>query len=131
MAKARDSAPESSSVGELEALVLEQLWIAGEMTTPQVYGAVGRPRGLAYTTILTVLQRLRRKGLVRREGEGKSHLYAPAVTRDGFSERRGRFLANAVVELNQAGVAALLAEAERLDPEFIAGLRMRLHEGDA
>jgi predicted transcriptional regulator len=121
---------QSTSVGELEASVLSALWDRGELATPDVFKHVGKPRGLAYTTILTVLQRLHRKGLLSRRSEGKAHVYAPAMSREQFSERRGEFLAGAMVGLGGAGLSALLAEAKRLDPAFIAMLRSRLRESD-
>jgi predicted transcriptional regulator len=95
-----------------------------------VFTHVGRPRGLAYTTILTVLQRLYRKGLVSRRGEGKAHVYSAALSREQFSERRGEFLASAMIGLGSAGLSAFLAEAKRLDPEFMGELRSQLQELD-
>ena len=121
---------QSTSVGELEATVLATLWESGELATPEVFNRVGKPRGLAYTTILTVLQRLHRKGLVSRRGEGKAHVYSPALSREQFSERRGEVLAGAMVALGGAGLSAFLAEAKRLDPAFIAVLRSQLEESD-
>lgn len=118
----------STSVGELEASVLSALWDHGELATPEVFARVGRPRGLAYTTILTVLQRLHRKGLASRRGAGKAHVYSPAMSREQFSERRGEVLAGAMVGLGDAGLSALLAEAKRLDPAFMAMLRSQLEE---
>jgi len=125
-----EGASPSTSVGELEASVLSSLWDSGEMSTPAVFQQVGQPRGLAYTTILTVLQRLHRKGLVSRRGAGKAHVYSPAMSREQFSERRGEFLAVAVVGLGRAGMSAFLAEAKRLDPEFLAILRARLDQSE-
>jgi predicted transcriptional regulator len=116
----------STSLGELEALVLFALWEKDELSTPEVFNEVGVPRGLAYTTILTVLQRLFKKGLVIRHAAGKSHLYAPALTREQFSQRRGEVLAAAMVKLGSAGLSAFLSEADRLDPEFMAQLRDQL-----
>lgn len=112
--------------GDLEAAVLDTLWTQGEMSTPAVYDAVGVPRGLAYTTILTVLQRLARKGLLVRRGGGRSHLYAPALTREQFAERRGVSVAAALVDVGAAGVGAFLAEMHRLDPQVVAQLRKQL-----
>ena len=120
--------PPGSSVGELEATVLGALWDSGELATPQVHELVGRPRGLAYTTILTVLQRLYRKRLVARREQGKSHTYAAAVTREAFAARRGQSLANEVVALGSAGLAAFLAEATRLDPEMVDRARRELED---
>lgn len=120
------SGKQPNSLGDLEAAVLAVLWQHGEMTTPAVHEAVGRPRDLAYTTILTVLQRLTKKGLlIRREGP-RSHLYAPALTEAQFAALRGESLASAFVEIGTSGVAAFLAEAERLDPEIVNLLRKRL-----
>ena len=42
------------------------------------------PRELAITTVLTVLDRLRRKGLVRRERSGRAHLYQASVSREAY-----------------------------------------------
>jgi len=124
-----DAAPTLiTSVGELEALVLSALWEKGQLSTPDVFDEVGVPRGLAYTTILTVLQRLHRKGLVTRKASGKSHVYSPALSREQFSERRGEVLAAAMVKLGSAGLSAFLSEADRLDPEFMAQLRTQLKE---
>ena len=46
--------------------------------------AAGAPRELAITTVLTVLDRLRRKGLVRRERSGRAHLYQASVSREAY-----------------------------------------------
>lgn len=125
-----DSARATTTVGELEARVLSALWDDGELPTPEVFRRVGEPRGLAYTTILTVLQRLYRKGLVSRRGQGKVHVYASAISRERFSEHRGEALASALLKLGDAGLAAFLAEAGRLDPAFISQLRNHLQESE-
>lgn len=118
----------ASGLGELESAAMEMLWERGELSTPEVYELVGKPRNLAYTTILTVLQRLHRKGLAERRGAGKLHVYRPALSRDEFAERRGHDLAGTLVQLGSAGVAAFFTEAERLDPELVKLLRARIEQ---
>lgn len=113
-------------LGDLEAAVLDALWERGPLTTPAVFANVGRPRGLAYTTILTVLQRLTKKGLVKRQEDAKAHTYLPALGRDEYNRRRALALAAEVVPLGAVGMAAFMAEAERLDPEIVASLRKAL-----
>ena len=73
-----------------------------------------------------MLQRLTKKGVAVRHGEGRSHMYAPAMSRDEFAARQGESLASAFVDVGAAGVAAFLAETERLDPEMVRALRKRL-----
>ena len=115
-----------SGLGRLEAAVLDVLWTSGELTTPEVHELVGRQRQLAYTTILTTLQRLHRKGLLTRTSRGRGHAYAPAQSREEFFGSRASGLASQLLQLGDAGLAAFLAEARRLDPEFVATLRARL-----
>ena len=130
MDKYPEGKPAAGTVGELEAAVLAALWDRGELSTPTVYEIVGRPRSLAYTTILTVLQRLHGKGLARRREHGKSHLYEAAVTREAFAARRGQTVASEIAALGPAGVAAFLAEVERLDPEVVAEARRLLEDAE-
>ena len=117
---------ETMSLGELEGPVLEELWKQGEMSTPAVYEAIGKPRGLAYTTILTVLQWLNKKGLANRRADGRGHIYSPAVSREEFSRLRGRALAVSLGPLGEAGIAGFLSEVERADPEMIELLKTKL-----
>jgi predicted transcriptional regulator len=79
-------------LGMLERSVMETLWdltgpATGEpdATARQVVDRLGTSRSLAYTTVLTVLDRLERKGLVRRLREGRPHRYAPAATREAYA----------------------------------------------
>ncbi len=115
-----------ATVGELEGAVLEALWEEGELSTPAVHEKVGSPRTLAYTTILTVLQRLLKKGLVTRREAGRAHLYSAALSREEFERLRGAALAATLTQLGESGMVAFLAEAERLDPGAFEALRAKL-----
>ncbi len=66
----------------LELACLNMLWRLGEGTVRQVRDALACERQLAYTTVLTVLDRLARKGLVERRLVGRRHVYRPTLTRD-------------------------------------------------
>jgi predicted transcriptional regulator len=69
--------------GELENQVLGVLWADGGALTPRdVHDALGAPRGLAYTTTMTILVRLWRKGLLDRERSGRSFAYRPKVSQE-------------------------------------------------
>src|SRR5919205_1508617 len=71
-------------VGELENAVMAVLWANPDGTTARgVLEALPGPE-LAVTTVLTVLDRLGRKGLVRREPEGRGHRYFAAQSRVDF-----------------------------------------------
>jgi BlaI family penicillinase repressor len=66
----------------LELLCLRALWSLGEGNVKAVRQIVSESRPLAYTTIMTVLDRLVRKGMLARRKVGRSFTYAPQATRD-------------------------------------------------
>ena len=68
----------------LELLCLKALWSLREGSVRDVRGLVTQTRPLAYTTIMTVLERLVRKGKVARRKAGRAFVYAPCESRDAM-----------------------------------------------
>ena len=60
---------------DLELSCLRLLWQSGDQTVHEVRDALRPSRPLAYTTVMTVLDRLARKGAVSRRKIGRAHLY--------------------------------------------------------
>lgn len=76
------------SLGELEATVMDVLWRAEEpLRVREVLEVLTPHRALAYTTVLTVLDNLHRKGWVVRDKDGKAYRYRPAGTREEITAR--------------------------------------------
>ena len=76
MAKDRELPP------PLEMMCLNALWEIGEGNVEDVRKVVSQNRPLAYTTVLTLLDRLTRRGAVSRRKEGRGFRYLPTVERD-------------------------------------------------
>lgn len=68
----------------LELLCLNALWSLKEGNVKDVQQVVARTRPLAYTTIMTVLDRLVRKGLLDRRKVGRAYVYMPQTARDAM-----------------------------------------------
>ena len=111
-------------LGELESAVLAELWNSDQaLSVRQVLARVKRKPALAYTTVLTVLDRLHDKGLVRREKEGKAFLYQPRVSReDWLGEQAARVLTRGDRPPTRALLMAFLDSAERADPALVEQL---------
>jgi predicted transcriptional regulator len=75
-----------SLLGHLEESVMEVLWAAGECNVRTVTDHLERP--LAYTTVMTTLDRLYKKGLLGRRKSERAFLYAPKLSRDEFARAR-------------------------------------------
>ena len=74
-------------LGDLERAVMDVVWAAtGAMSVRDVLAGLADRRP-AYTTVMTVLDRLARKGVVTRELAGKAWVYTAALSREEFVAR--------------------------------------------
>jgi predicted transcriptional regulator len=80
----RPSELASLALGKLERQVLDEIWRRGEVSVRDVYVAFSE--NIAYTTLMTTLDRLFKKQLLERRKDGRAFLYSPAVSREGFEE---------------------------------------------
>ena len=72
--------------GELEAVIMDRLWESGRpATVREMVDALQPERALAYTTVMTVMDNLHRKGWLRREREGRAWRYEPTGSRSGYT----------------------------------------------
>ena len=80
-------------LGELQRAVIEVVWNLGEASVHQVRKELGRKKKLAYTTVLTAMQKLEKAGWLRHRAEGKVYVYAPTRTREEAGAKSvGKFL---------------------------------------
>lgn len=69
-------------LGQLQRAVMEAVWQLGEASVHQVRDRLCRKKELAYTTILTAMQKLEKAGWLKHRAEGKSYVYLPTRTRE-------------------------------------------------
>ena len=73
-------------LGDLEASVMDRLWAwEHPATVREVLDDLRRDRDLAYTTVMTVLDNLHRKGWLTRELDGRAYRYRPVASRQEYS----------------------------------------------
>ena len=69
-------------LGALQREALEIIWSLGQATVHQVRDELNKDRDLAYTTVLTAMQKLEKAGLLKHQREGKTYVYLPAQSRE-------------------------------------------------
>jgi predicted transcriptional regulator len=90
--KLRAAADPAPPLGPLEAEVMEIVWAGGELNVRDVVQKLGR--SLAYTTVMTTLDRLYKKGLLARRKCERAFVYSPRLTRQEWEQKRaGEFVA--------------------------------------
>lgn len=74
------------ALGDLEAQVMRRIWARGQpVTVRDIVGDLQRERPIAYTTVMTVMDNLRKKGWLRRQADGRAYRYETVVTGEEYS----------------------------------------------
>jgi predicted transcriptional regulator len=116
---------------ELETAVMDEVWNGGECTVREVLDAINARSTLqrAYTTILTVMQRLAAKDMLRRERDGRRDVYVATLTRAQYAQARaGAEVGALVTEYGDVALAHFARHISELDPrrrELIRRLAQR------
>jgi len=76
----------SLALGSLELELMEILWVGGESCVRDVVSKLSRP--LAYTTVMTTLDRLFKKGLLDRHKSDRAFFYSPSFSRQEWERKR-------------------------------------------
>lgn len=109
--------------GELEAVVMDRVWSADTpMTVRTVLEDLRPQRPLAYTTVMTVMDNLYRKGWLRRDREGLAYRYVAVMSRDAYA---ADVMTRALSDSRDRG-AALMQFVAQMSPEETADLRAAL-----
>jgi len=105
------------SLGELEARALEILWAAAmPLSVRAVAAQLKRRPALAYTTVLTVLDRLHDKGFVARDKNGRAFMYRPRIGREALMGERAASALSKKGPPQNAVLMAFLDSVESRDP---------------
>jgi predicted transcriptional regulator len=114
----------SRPFGDLEATVMDRLWGAERpLLVRDVVDLLRPQRAPAYTTVMTVLDNLHRKGWLRRCRDGRAWRYEPVLSRQAYTALLMREAL--AVSDDRAGVLARFVE--EIDPEDAAALTAALH----
>ena len=115
-------------LGDLQAAVMDVLWERGEATVKDVLEALPGEPAPAYTTVLTILQKLTRSGWVTHRSAGRSYVYTPVCSRDeaGRSAIR-RFVDNVFAGDRVLAFQQMISETP-LDDEEVERLRAMIDE---
>lgn len=110
---------------------MEDMWQREQATVREVMDALNSgPKERAYTTIMTIMTRLDRKGLLTRERRGKTDVYSVVMSRDAYLEARAQAEVQALVdEFGDLALTHFSKQMAKLDPKQLRALR-RLAAGE-
>lgn len=115
---------------ELELQVLTVLWDQGPLAVRGVQEALPDGKDRAYTTVLSVLQVMEKKGLVGHAQQGQAHVYHPLVKRGQVLRPMMRELLRNVFGGSPARALQSLLDGSKLDADELAQIRQVIQEAE-
>jgi predicted transcriptional regulator len=122
--------PVARELGQAQADVLNVLWRRDGATVPELLADLNRARArarqpdVAYTTVLTFVQRLHRRGLLEREREGRGYRYRARLSRDDLLARwSDELIDRLLADFGEIAAVRLDERVRALDEERLAKLR--------
>ncbi len=111
-------------LGELETAVMELCWQRDEVTVREIWSALQPTRALAYTTVMTIMQRLATKGILSARKQGKTYYYRVTAQPDELIAQRAQAAVRDVLSnFGEVAITQFLKELDGLDPQRLAALR--------
>ena len=113
-------------LGETEMEVLQRVWALGEASVADVHEHILQARPVAYTTVMTVMRKLVRKGFLHCDSSGARYLYTPARAPAQVRRELVQDLLDQVFHGSAAALVQTLVRGESLSAEESTEIRRLL-----
>ncbi len=104
-------------LGDLEKEIMEYLWKHGRVTVKEVYEFLSSGKKIAYTTIITVMNRLVEKNILRREKSGKLYIFEATVDEEKYKSLISERVIRGLMEIDGEKAIAAFVDTVMDDPE--------------
>jgi len=120
----------SVALSDLQADVMKVLWRGGEATVAEVTQALHAKRGLAHTTVSTLLTRLQKRGVVHARRDGRQLIYRPLVDEPQVRRSMVSGLLDSLFGGDPQALVAHLVREDAISADDLAAIRAMLEEKD-
>lgn len=118
-------------LSDFELDVMAQFWAHGRLSAPELFDDLGESRGVTYSTIKTIVDRLEAKGAIKRvDTEGKTIFYRAAVKQARVRKPLVKAFVRRVFGDDLKPLFAQLIRDEKLSPDEIAYLKQLVAEAE-
>ena len=114
---------EPQSLTELQIAILRILWERGEATVAELWEALHAERGLALTTVATIVARLQRRGVLARRTEDRQYVYRALLTEADVQHSMVRELTERVFGGDVTALVSHLLAGKDMTPGDLARVR--------
>lgn len=119
-------------LGDLEKEIMEVMWANNQsLTVRLVYESISRRRKIAYTTVMTIMGRLTKKGFLKTKASGKAYIYQTSLSKDKFLSKVSRqIIKNLISSFGDTAIAHFAQELEKIPVEKKQKMLKLLKEAD-
>ena len=110
----------------LETIIMDDLWEYSTSSVREVMGRLKDRKPMAYTTVLTMMRKLRDKGFLVSDREGRSDRYTPTVSRDQMASRGLKDMLASFFAGSSSALVSRLLDSEEIDAEELARIRSEI-----
>jgi BlaI family penicillinase repressor len=121
-----ESQPAPHRLGDLQLAIMRVIWGRGEASVAEVHETLEPERGLAPTTIATMLVKLEKKGVVEHRTEGRRFIYRPRVSETSVRRSMVAELTSQLFRGDPTALVSHLLSEHEIDPQELAELRRQI-----
>lgn len=108
--------PDAPHLTDLQSAIMRVLWDRGEATVADIHAALQPERGLALTTIATLLSRLEKRGIVKHRTQSRQYVYYPKVSERDVRRSMVADLTERLFDGDVAELVSHLLNAREMSP---------------
>ena len=116
-------------LGDLEKSVMDVLWEMSEATGREVFEEIEKEKPVAFTTVLTVMDRLLKKGLIKRIKKGGLYVYKTTLSKDDFVKQVSEEVLQGILDISASSAATSFVDIlYKTSPDEIERLSKLIEE---
>jgi predicted transcriptional regulator len=120
----------SPTLTEAELRLMKVLWSRGASAVGEVVAALSTPSPPAYSSVLTTLRILERKGYVRHRKRGRAFVYHPVIEREQAQSSAVQYVVSRFFNDSAGALLLNVLQNERLGAEELRRLRRLIEEAE-
>lgn len=116
-------------LGQLEQDIMNVVWQYSDVTVRDVFSDLARQRDIAYTTVMTTMDRLTKKGVLKRTKVGKAYTYRPVQTEQDLCLCTTKAMIDMLIRrYGDLAIAQFVDTVDQIDAKKFAELKWLVNE---
>lgn len=114
-------------LGELEKEIMEIIWSQKTAKVRDVFEEIRKKRKIAYTTVMTIMDRLYEKKILKRRKKGKTYFYTANYGKNDFLKRTSqKIIDDLIKDFGEVAIAQFVNTLDQVDADKLKLLKQKI-----